>query len=58
MAEILDEGRYYRVEREDGMVSLVCRRCHARSYHPKDVEHRYCGVCHQFLLDLEEREKV
>jgi hypothetical protein len=24
---------------------LVCKR---RSYNPNDIEHRYCGSCHQY----------
>jgi ribosomal protein L37E len=25
--------------------SITCPNCHRTSYHPKDVEHRFCGVC-------------
>lgn len=25
-----------------------CPRCGARSWHPKDAEHRYCAQCHAF----------
>lgn len=25
--------------------SFTCLRCHRTSYHPKDVEHHYCGAC-------------
>ena len=28
---------------------IQCLLCGARSYHPKDIEHRYCGHCHRFL---------
>jgi ribosomal protein S27AE len=28
--------------------SYTCPDCGAVSYHPKDIEHRYCGRCHQF----------
>lgn len=27
---------------------IECPRCHMRSYHPKDIEHGYCGNCHEF----------
>jgi hypothetical protein len=26
--------------------SFTCPRCERTSYHPKDVEHGYCGACH------------
>lgn len=25
-----------------------CPRCGAISYHPTDIDQRYCGACHQF----------
>ena len=28
--------------------SYTCPRCHRVSYNPHDLEHRYCGACHQF----------
>jgi hypothetical protein len=28
--------------------SFVCPICGAKSYHPKDIEHGYCGRCHAF----------
>jgi hypothetical protein len=28
--------------------SIVCPVCQRRSFHPKDIEHRYCGFCRQF----------
>jgi hypothetical protein len=27
--------------------SYTCPKCGRTSYHPKDVEHRYCGNCHE-----------
>lgn len=35
----------------DGAVtipSITCPVCGAVSYHPADIEQRYCGRCHQF----------
>ncbi len=26
--------------------SITCPRCKKTSYHPLDIEHRYCGFCH------------
>lgn len=32
--------------------SITCLRCRRTSYHPKDVEHRYCGHCKVFHDEL------
>jgi hypothetical protein len=29
-----------------------CPVCERVSYHPKDIEYRYCGHCHYFIGDL------
>lgn len=31
--------------------SYTCPRCGAVSYHPKDLEYRYCVRCHKFEDD-------
>lgn len=28
--------------------SIKCPQCALTSYHPKDIEHRFCGNCHMF----------
>lgn len=28
--------------------SITCPTCRKTSYHPKDIEERYCGYCHQW----------
>jgi hypothetical protein len=38
------DGREFR-EHE---LSITCPVCKMTSYHPKDVEHGYCGNCHAF----------
>jgi len=46
----------YRIETDRGKESILCLRCGARSSHPKDIEHAYCGVCrlfHRPELELE-----
>lgn len=35
--------------------AITCCTCGATSYHPGDVEHRYCGRCHVFHDDQIER---
>lgn len=29
-------------------IAIKCLRCNMTSWHPKDVEHLYCGNCHEF----------
>ena len=31
-----------------GDAFIECLVCGRKSYHPKDIEHKYCGFCHQF----------
>jgi len=41
------------VNRETGrlVLGIRCHTCQRISYHPKDVEQRYCGACHVFHED-------
>lgn len=32
---------------------ITCKVCKMTSYYPKDIEHQYCGNCHQFHSILE-----
>lgn len=41
--------------RQDDEPSIVCPQCYWRSYHPKDIETRYCGHCHQFHDQMAEK---
>jgi hypothetical protein len=38
------------VNRETGrlILGIRCHACERVSYHPKDIEERYCGACHTF----------
>ena len=36
------------VTADPGRPSYTCPRCHRVSYNRHDLEHRYCGACHQF----------
>lgn len=40
----------YRIVRgaKSGTVGIECLRCGMTSYHPTDVQERYCGNCHVF----------
>ncbi len=47
---------YKLVESSDGP-AIQCLRCGLVSYHPKDVEHRYCGRCHIFHEEIAMRSR-
>ncbi len=38
--------------------SVVCPLCGTRSFHPKDVEYRYCVRCHAFHDDIDPKTGV
>jgi hypothetical protein len=29
-------------------ISILCKKCNLASYNTDDIEHRYCGWCHEF----------
>jgi hypothetical protein len=33
------------------ILGIRCHKCRRISYHPKDVQERYCGHCHVFHSD-------
>jgi hypothetical protein len=33
------------------VLGIRCHACGRVSYHPKDVDERYCGACHRFHDD-------
>lgn len=41
----------YRIELFRGQRSIVCLTCQRRSFHPTDIDRRYCGHCHVFHED-------
>jgi hypothetical protein len=38
--------------------SITCPQCMMVSHHPKDIEEKYCGNCHQFHADMKIRVKI
>jgi len=38
--------------------SITCHTCGLTSYHPKDVEQRYCGKCHKFHDDEADKQSI
>jgi hypothetical protein len=38
----------YRIGKDGELRWIECLICGLRSYNPNDVEHLYCGNCHQF----------
>lgn len=45
--EIVDSANRYSKQINETL-AYQCPRCHRVSYNPHDLEHRYCGACHQF----------
>ncbi len=43
----------YTVVAKDRELGILCHSCGKTSYHPKDIEERYCANCHVFH-DLEQ----
>jgi hypothetical protein len=37
------------------VMGIRCHACQSTSFHPKDVEERYCGACHVFHEDAPAR---
>ena len=40
----------------DEYPSITCPFCDMTSYHPKDIQYRYCGNCHNFHDRIREKE--
>lgn len=38
----------YAIHRRDNQWVITCLRCGRTSYHPQDVQQRYCGACRRF----------
>jgi hypothetical protein len=38
----------YEIVRYGPSVGIRCLLCNKTSYHPRDVEEKYCGYCHKF----------
>lgn len=48
---VVEEPRSWLDEYSPG--SITCPKCGKASYHPKDIEQRYCGACHMYHADWE-----
>lgn len=44
-----DKVVWAEVHTKSGEVGFLCGICGFVSFHPKDLEHRYCGNCHKFI---------
>lgn len=43
----------YKISRnEDNVERITCLICNMTSYHPQDIKHKYCGMCHDFHSQL------
>lgn len=38
----------YQIVYRNGLQGIYCKICRRVSFHPKDVEHKYCAECKQF----------
>lgn len=38
----------YQIGKENGQNYIQCLICKAKSFHPEDINQRYCGKCHQY----------
>jgi hypothetical protein len=43
------EGVVWKIETTSDGKSILFQPCGMRSFHPKDIEHLYCGRCHRFF---------
>lgn len=41
-------GKTYAIGEQDGQPFIRCLRCRLASFHPKDIEQRYCARCHRW----------
>jgi len=55
MRILVDARRFQIVEGADGRRGFLHLVCGMLSWHPQDVEHRYCGFCHEFVADVMHR---
>ncbi len=39
-------------------VGYTCAHCGTESFHPRDLEERYCGRCHHFCDDVDMLAKL
>jgi hypothetical protein len=48
-SEIIERGRTYKIHLEqNSQKSIECLLCGLQSFHPKDVEYRFCVKCNKF----------
>ncbi len=40
----------YQAELRDGFPTITCLRCNMTSWSPGDVQHLYCGNCHEYHI--------
>lgn len=39
---------WFEVHLKNGDIAFMCPNCFMVSFHPKDLEQKYCGNCHEF----------
>ena len=49
--QIVEAGKHYIIYVTRGGRCIKCRTCERISYHPDDIQNKYCGNCHEFLKE-------
>ena len=46
---VIERGREYTIGGAEGRHYILHLACGTQSFHPEDVQRRYCGYCREFL---------
>jgi len=46
---VIERGREYQIRGAEGRHYILHVVCGTQSFHPEDVQRRYCGYCREFL---------
>ena len=46
---VIERGREYMIGGAEGRHYILHLACGTQSFHPEDVQRRYCGYCREFL---------
>jgi hypothetical protein len=47
-----EHRRYWILQMPNGRLGFKHLECGRTSWHPRDVEQRYCGQCREFVLEV------
>ncbi len=49
--KITKRGLNYFIGEFQKQPCIMCLKCGCTSFHPKDIEYKFCGFCNEFLED-------